>query len=122
MYLSDNDRRAQASYDAMLARGPQEDPVFSVTVDYTIWVDQSFTLEALRKEVGGEAHFSSDVDEDGLREVQGSTELEEITDEDHGEEVFRNHLEKIQGVDMEDPDITITGPDAEDDYDPRDEG
>lgn len=108
--MTNTDRAALRSYDAMLARGPQEDPVFDVTVDYTIWVDQSFTLEGLRKEVGGHAHFSSDVDENGLREVQGSTDLDEITSEDHGEEVFRNHLEKVTGVDMEDPDITITGP------------
>lgn len=119
--MNTTDRAALRSYDAMLARGPQEEPVFNVVVDYTIWVDQSFTLAGLTREVGGEAHFSSDVDEDGLREVQGSTDLDEITDEDHGEEVFRNHLEKVQGVDMEDPDITITGPGEDDMIDPRDE-
>ena len=114
MYLTDNDRRAQASYDAMLARGPKEAPTLDVFVDYKIQTRPGFTLKALLQTVGGEARFSSSVDENGLREVVGYTDLEDVESEDAGREIFHGLLHNVPGVDMDDPDIIATGPDPDD--------
>lgn len=112
--------RAQLSYDAMLARGPREDSIFTVSVEYTIFVGSGFTLESLTKVVGGEAHFSADVDEDGYREVGGSTILDEIADEEDGQQVMRNLLTQVAHVDLDSAEITVTGPSADDFIDPED--
>lgn len=117
MYLSDNALRAQASYDAMLARGPQEEPTFTVTVEYTIDVSprQGFTLDKLRGVIGGEAHYAGEGN-NGYMAASGTTDLDEIGDEAEGLLVIRNLLSQVPGVNLDDADITVTGPD-EDGYD-----
>lgn len=112
----DNTTRAQLSYDAMLARGPEEAPLFDVAVDYTIHarIADGFTLAEVVKAVGGHVNFSSSTDEDGICEVTGNTDLEDVEGEEDAEEIVRNLLSKVPGVIMDDAEILVVGPDEED--------
>ena len=118
--MNHNDTAALRSYDAMLARGPLDAPVADAMIDYSIVVGADFSLDALTKAVGGDAHFSSDIDEDGNRDVTGTTVVEEVEHEDAARDIMLNLLEKVTGVDMDDPDITVRMPEEDDFIDPLD--
>lgn len=112
----DNTTRAQLSYDAMLARGPQEAPLFDVTVDYVVHarLADGFTLVGVVKALGGHVNFTSGTDEDGICEVTGNTDVEGVEGAEEAEEIVRNLLSQVPGVILDDADITVTGPDEED--------
>ena len=131
MYLSDNDRRAQASYDAMLARGPHDDgPEFDandimeglVIPEGKTRVDVAVNLSAHMELDSGLEFFEEDgvlmVDAQGhLEDVEAGREdgalsdligeLEALGYLDHTAITIETYEEKMEDVD---------------DYDPRDEG
>lgn len=100
-------------YDKMLAAGPDEAPLFTVTYRTAVIVEntQSTVSEAmgwLRERLGKDATITGDHDETGLY-FHIEDEVEEVTDEDHARETVEGmiaggeHQMVLDGFDIDAP-------------------